>query len=104
MDLLQADAAFEPSAKPHAQLGLETGIDQFGGAEHMAGRPGFEDASKYRLVKSKLLLDRLCGQSNLPTDLALARGDPPVDQRKLNSIRIIQRQPVKIGLREELAP
>ena len=77
-------------------------MDQFGGAEHMAGRPGFQDASEYRLMKSELLLDRFRSQANLPAELALAGGDPAVNQRKLDSIRIIQRKPVKIGPREEL--
>src|ERR1700704_601546 len=69
----------------------------------MAGRPGFQDTGEYRLMKSELLLDRFRGQANLPADLALAGGDPAVDQRKLDSIRLIQRKPVKIGLREVLA-
>src|ERR1700710_180064 len=77
-------------------------MDQFGGAEHMTGRPGFQDAGEYRLMKSELLLDRFRGQANLPADLALAGGDPAVDQRKLDSIRLIQREPVGIGLREKL--
>jgi hypothetical protein len=36
-------------------------------------------------------------------DMALAAGHPTVDQRKLEAKGIIQRKPVKIGLREELA-
>src|ERR1700712_3163538 len=77
-------------------------MDQFGGAEHVAGRLGFQDAGEYRLMKSELFLDRFRGQADLPAELALAGRDPTVDQRKLDSIRIIQRKPVKIGLREEL--
>ena len=69
----------------------------------MAGRLGFQDAGEYRLVKSELLLDRFRGQADLPADLALAGGDPAVDQRKLDPVRLIQRQPVDIGLREKLA-
>jgi hypothetical protein len=68
----------------------------------MAARLGFQDAGEYRLMKSELLLDRFRGQTDLPADLALAGGDPAVDQRKLDSIRFIQRKPVDIGLREEL--
>src|ERR1700688_5064929 len=77
-------------------------MDQSGSAEHMAGRLGFQDASEYRLVKSELLLDHFRGQATLPADMALAGGDPTVNQRKLDSIRFIQRKPVKISLREEL--
>src|SRR5258708_6811846 len=69
----------------------------------MAARLGFQDAGEYRLMKSELLLDRFCGEANLPADLALAGGDPAVDQRKLDSIRFIQRKLVKIGPREKLA-
>lgn len=64
----------------------------------MAGRLLFEDASEHWLVKSELLLDRFRGQANLPADMALAGGDPTVNQRKLDSIRFIQRKPIKIGL------
>ena len=69
----------------------------------MAAWPGFQDAGEYRLVKSELLLDRFCGEADLPADLALAGGDPAVDQRKLDLIRVIQLKPVDIGMREELA-
>src|SRR3954454_1274877 len=67
----------------------------------MAGRLGFQDASEYRLMKSELLLNRFRGEADLPADLALAGGDPAVDQRQLHSIRFIKRKPVNIGLREE---
>src|SRR5262245_18079848 len=69
----------------------------------MAGRLGFQDAREYGLVKSELLLDHLRGQADLPADMALTGGHPTVDKRKLDAIGIIQRKPVKIGLREELA-
>jgi hypothetical protein len=68
----------------------------------MAGRLGFQDASEYRLMKSKLFLDRFRGQANLPADLALAGGDPTINQRKLDLICIVKRKSVKISLREEL--
>src|SRR4051794_7955895 len=69
----------------------------------MAARLGFEDAGEYRLMKSELLLDRFRGEAYLPADLALAGGGPAVDQRKLDSIRLIQRKPVEISPRKELA-
>src|SRR5436305_14719988 len=68
----------------------------------MTARPAFQDAGEYRLVKSELFLDRFRGEAYLPANLALAGGDPAVDQRKLDSIRFIQRKPAGIGLREEL--
>jgi hypothetical protein len=45
-DLFRGDLAFEAPAKAHAQLGLEAGMDQFGSAEHVTGRPSFQDASE----------------------------------------------------------
>src|SRR3954469_4035355 len=69
----------------------------------MAARLGFQDAGEYRFMKSELLLDRFRGEADLPADLALAGGDPAVDQRKLDSIRLAQRKAVSIGVWKELA-
>ena len=78
-------------------------MDQFGRAEHMAGRARFQDAGEQRLVKIELLLDGLRGQADLPADMALAGSHPTVDQRKLNAVGFVHRQPVEIGQREKLA-
>ena len=96
-DLFRGDLAFKAAAKAHAQLGLEAGMDQFGRAEHMTGRPRFQDAGEQRLVKTELLLNSLRGQADLPADMALARGHATVDQRKLDAVGFVHRQPVKIG-------
>src|SRR3954468_7345935 len=69
----------------------------------MAARLGLQHAGEYRLMKSELLLDRFRGEAYLPADLALAGRGPAVDQRKLDSIRLIQRQPIEIGQRKKLA-
>src|SRR5262245_55023733 len=68
----------------------------------MAGRASFQDATEHRLVKAKLLLDCLRGQTNLPTHVVLAAGDPAVDKGELDAMGIIYRKPVAIGMREEL--
>src|ERR1700722_11768166 len=96
-DLIRSDLAFEAAAEAHAQLGLEAGMDQFGRAEYMTGRPRFQDAGEQRLVKTELLLDRLRGQADLPADMALAGGYPTLDQRKLDAVGFVHRQPVIIG-------
>ena len=78
-------------------------MDQFGSAEHVAGRLGLQDAAEHRLVKAELLLDGYCREPDLPTNMALTRRDTALDERKLNAIGVIERQPVEIGSREELA-
>src|SRR5918999_2245293 len=78
-------------------------MDQFGSAENVAGLLSFQNAAKHRLMKAELFLNYLRGQPDLPADMALAGGDPTVDQGELDAISIIQRKPVEIGIREELA-
>src|SRR5262245_16913654 len=68
----------------------------------MAGGASFQDATEHRLVKAKLLLDCLRGQTNLPTHVVLAAGDPAVDKGELDAMGIIYRKAVAIGMREEL--
>ena len=102
-DLVRGDFAFEAPAEAHAQLGFEAGMNQLGRAEHVTGRPGFQDAGEQRLVKTELLLDSLRGQADLPADMTLAGGDPTVDQRQLDAVGFVDRKPVEIGTREKLA-
>src|SRR5262245_38402478 len=69
----------------------------------MAIRPRLQDAAKARLVKSKLLLDCLGGEADLPADLPLAGRATPLDQRQLDAVGLVQTEPVEIGGRQVLA-
>jgi hypothetical protein len=53
--------------------------------------------------KTELLLNGLRRQSDLPADMAFAFGAAPLDQRQLDAIGFIERQPIEISARKELA-
>src|SRR5271169_4355225 len=102
LHLLQRHFARERPAQPHAKLGFEAGPDQLPGREHMAARPGLQNAAEGRLVKAELFLDRFGGEAHLPADLPLACRTTAVDQGQLDAIRLVQTQPVEIAGREVL--
>jgi hypothetical protein len=54
-------------------------------------------------MKSELFLDRLGGKPDLPADMALSLGNPPVDESQLDAIGVIKREPVRIGCGKVLA-
>jgi hypothetical protein len=87
----------EVATHHEAQLVLETGRDKRVAAEDIAGiEPPFgQEATEDRLVHAELLLDRARRQPDLPADPARAR--PAVDQRQLNAIGVVERQPVEPG-------
>src|SRR4051794_11599207 len=72
-------------------------------AKNVPARQCLENAAEDRFVKAELLLDGFCREPDLPTNMALTRRDTALDERKLNAIGVIERQPVEIGSREELA-
>ena len=78
-DLLWRYLTLKGAGKAHAQLSFKTGLDQVG-RQLVAAGERLEDAAKYWLMETELLLDGLRGEPDLPTDVALSRRHTAVDE------------------------
>src|SRR3954447_9755023 len=58
-------------------------------AKNVPARQCLENAAEDGFVKAELLLDGLCREPDLPTNMALTRRDTALDERKLNAIGVI---------------
>ena len=71
--------------------------DQLRRAKDVTAWTRLENAAEDRLEKTELLLNGLRRQSDLPADMTLTGGAAPLDQRQLDAIGLIERQPIGIS-------
>ena len=81
----QAKLILEPRALPIGQINFSTAVQS----------ATFQQVAKHGLMHAKLLTDRRSSQANLPANMPLTRSQGFIQQAKLHTAGLIQRQPIK---------